>query len=91
MRCRDSAIVAAESASDAVSELIRYAREGNHAGKWPFSEGDPVCALADALARAAAIEGAAYSADPSTAPDAQHYDALIRACRDFLECHSDAR
>ncbi|BBB13451.1 hypothetical protein [Sphingopyxis sp. FD7] len=52
----EAAIVAAWSASEAATELLRFAREGRFSGNIPFSD-DVVGKLADAMLKVIDIEG----------------------------------
>lgn len=52
----EAAIVAAWSASEAATELLRFAREGSYSDNSPFSD-DVVGKLADAMLKVIDIEG----------------------------------
>ena len=52
---REMAIAAASQASEAVVELLRFAREGEHSAEFAFEE-EAVAKLADALKIALGIE-----------------------------------
>lgn len=54
----EAAIVAAWSASEAASELLRFAREGSYSENIPFSD-EVIGKLADAMLKVIDIEGPA--------------------------------
>lgn len=80
-----SALLAAECAGEAVVELLRFHREGSD-GFSPFGDPEPVAKLAEALLRAARIEGALFP--PSDKLNAEYVSAvgqLAAACDKFLQ------
>lgn len=80
------AVVAAAQASDAVSELLRYAREGEAMEGWPFGEAEPVKKLAEAIAVAGEIELDGMNVKAAAwQEDREMLGQLIAAARRFIE------
>lgn len=86
-----SALVAAEQATQAAAELLRFRREGPD-GFSPFGDPEPVALLAEALLRTARIEAASFPAtDELNAVYVSEVGQLAAACARFLtdQCHVD--
>ena len=81
-----TAVVAASLASEAVTELLRYAREGNGLPNHPFGTQDPVVELAQAIEIAAKIErdGMASLEGQNWAEEIGMLEQLIAACNKFV-------
>ena len=62
-----SAILAAEAATEATVELLRFRREGMHCN-FPFGDPEPVARLAEALLRTARIERDLFPGDIDSPP-----------------------
>ena len=85
-----SALAAAELATEATVELLRFRREGLD-GAYPFGDPEPVAQLAEALLRAARIEAELYpqhariDSPVQTAEYLCGLGQLAAACGKFLE------
>lgn len=82
------AILAASGAGDAVAELLRFHLEGAVCN-WPFGDAQPVEKLAEALLRAARIEGDILEVQPAAADYRSSLGQLAGACIKFLEDQCD--
>ena len=76
------ALFGAAQASEATTELLRYATEGAAFATAPFSESDPVAQLADATAHAGRV--AIQSWETLTAEERDTLGQLVTACERFL-------
>ena len=74
------AMVAAEAATIAAAELLRFAREGASCNR-PFGLEDPVAQLAEALEKAIGIETPFLAAQPCYAEEREQADQLASAIR----------
>lgn len=72
------AMIAAEAATIAAGELLRFAREGA-AGKRPFGLEDPVAQLAEALQKAIQLEEPALAERACDAEEREHAAQLEAA------------
>lgn len=81
---RNTALIAAAQASDALAEILRFVREGDAIGIHPFGEAEPVGKLAEALALIGAIELEAY-AGPAWAEEREHLGQMVAAARRFID------
>lgn len=83
-----SAILAAEAATEATVELLRFRREGMHCN-FPFGDPEPVARLAEALLRTARIERDLYPHHLGSPAQADDYlsalNQLAGVCSNFLE------
>ncbi len=77
---RAPAVVAAQAASSAAAELLRYFREGAACNR-PFGLEDPIAELADALAIAIKIESDFLDQQPCYAEELSHLGQLLAAVR----------
>jgi hypothetical protein len=86
-----SALAAAELATEATVELLRFRREGLAIGDYPFGDPEPVAQLAEALLRTARIEAELYpqhariDSPVQTAEYLCGLGQLAAACVKFLE------
>ena len=80
------AVTAASCASEAVTELLRYAREGDGLPHHPFGTQDPTVELAQALVTAATIErdGLAALPDQNWSAEMRLLNELIGTCSAFV-------
>ncbi|MBV2147916.1 hypothetical protein KRZ98_06375 [Sphingobium sp. AS12] len=80
----ESAIVAAAQASEAVSELLRFAREGNYTEASPFND-EVVAKLAEALKLAIGIDDTPHKSCWLDANELALFANLRAAAVAFLE------
>lgn len=79
------ALIAAHSASAALAELLRFAREGNTSLGHPFDDVNAVAQLAEAAAIMAEIEQEDLrEREEGWADDIEMLGQLVAACRKFL-------
>lgn len=84
-RHQRSALLAAELASQATGELLRFHREGPD-GFSAFGDPEPVAVLAEALLRTARIEAASFDTrDRRNADYVSAVGQLAGACANFLD------
>lgn len=83
---QNAAVVAAGLASEAVTELLRYAREGYGLPSHPFGTQDPVVELAQAIVATAEIErdGLAALQGHDWAVEIGMLGQLVNACTKFV-------
>lgn len=79
-------VTAASCASDAVAELLRYAREGDGLPGHPFGTQDPTVQLVQALIATARIERDGLAAKDGDAWQGEIWllNELIGACESFV-------
>lgn len=82
---RQVALASASQATEAVAELIRFAREGAQTRRPPFGDVEVVEQLADALKMAIEVEHAELADDLSHPDDAEMRNQLLAALSRFLD------
>lgn len=78
----EAAIVAAAQASEACTELLRYARQGASSDRHAFGDAEPVEKLAEALKLAIDLQ---LGDDPVITADRAKLDELHGMLTDFIE------
>jgi hypothetical protein len=81
---QEKALAAAHALTDAVGELLRFAREGAHYRQPPFGNVDVPELLADACKTALEIEGE-EQAEGFARDDADERNWMVAACARFLD------